>query len=71
MTTTYSPDIPKTSEELELIEITRRLADGLRVAAEDSAEQKMIRRQLEGIRRGSEFGGILMDEVDCTGTVRD
>jgi len=61
----------KSAEDLALIAITRRLADDFRLAAEDSAEQAMIRRQLEGIRNGSELGSILVDEVDCTGSVCD
>jgi hypothetical protein len=36
-------------------------------ADEDSAEYKMIMRQMEGIRRGSELGGLLMQEYDMGG----
>ena len=33
-------------------------------AREDSAKHKMILRQMEGIRHGSELGGLLMEEYD-------
>jgi hypothetical protein len=67
VTTVYSPDIPKTDEEIELEDIVRRLVYALYEADEDSAEYRMIERQLQGIRRGSELGGLLMQEVDCSG----
>ncbi|MBR0827046.1 hypothetical protein JQ596_16010 [Bradyrhizobium manausense] len=63
----YSLDIPKTDEEIELEEIVRQLADRLEAAREGSAAQKMIQRQLDGIRRGSELGGLLMEEYDNGG----
>jgi len=62
----YDPDIPKTDDEIELEEIVRQLAYRFRDAREDSAEYKMIVRQMEGIRR-SELGGLLMEEYDCGG----
>jgi hypothetical protein len=65
----YDPHAPKCAEEIELIETVRQLAYRLRHAREDSAEYKMIVRQLEGIRRGSQLGGLLMEEVDISGTV--
>jgi hypothetical protein len=65
--THYDPDMPKSAEELELEDIIRRLIYRLYDADEDSAEQRMILRQLEGIRRGSELGGLLMQEVDMGG----
>jgi hypothetical protein len=67
MQTIYSPDVAKTAEELELEAIIRRLVDRLQEVREDSAEQRMIERQLEGIRRGSELGGLLMEEYDIGG----
>lgn len=63
----YNPDVPKTDEELALEKIIRDLVERLQDVREDSAEQKMIERQLEGIRRGSELGGLLMQEYDMGG----
>ena len=65
--TYYDPDLPKSAEELELEAIIKRLVYQLRDAREDSAERKMIDRQMEGIRRGSELGGLLMEEYDMGG----
>ncbi|QHO72080.1 hypothetical protein ACH79_05075 [Bradyrhizobium sp. CCBAU 051011] len=65
--THYDPDLPKSAEELELEGIVYRLVHQLYAAREDSAEYKMIKRQLEGIRHGSELGGLLMQEVDMSG----
>ena len=65
----YDPYAPKTAEDLELEEIVSRLAYQMRQADEDSAEYKMIVRQLEGIRHGSELGGLLMEEVDASGDI--
>lgn len=61
--TVYDPGAPKSDEELALEAIVDRLAYCLRHANEDSAEQRMIERQLEGIRRGSELGSLLVEEV--------
>jgi hypothetical protein len=63
----YSPDIPKTADELELEAIVRDLAERLHVAREDSAEQRMILRQMDGIRQHSELGILLMEEYDIGG----
>src|SRR4051794_36485884 len=52
----YDPDLPKTDEELALEKIIRDLVERLQDVREDSAEQKMIERQLQGIRRGSPAG---------------
>jgi hypothetical protein len=60
----YSPDIPKTDEEIELEEILIQLDRRLQAAREGSAEHRMILRQMEGIRHGSELGGLLMEEHD-------
>jgi hypothetical protein len=65
--THYDPDLPKSAEELELEEIIKRLAHQLYEADEDSAEYRMIERQMEGIRHGSELGGLLMQEYDMGG----
>ena len=65
--TQYDPDAPRSAEELELQDIIRQLAYQLRDAREGSAEYKMIERQMEGIRRGSELGGLLMEEYDLSG----
>ena len=67
-TTIYDPDLPKTAEELELEEVVRQLADRLDHAREGSAEYKMILRQMDGIRHGSELGGLLMEEYDIGAT---
>jgi hypothetical protein len=63
----YDPEAPKSDHEIELEEVVRQLAYWLRQAREDSAEYKMIVRQMEGIRHGSELGGLLMEEYDCGG----
>ena len=55
----YSLDIPKTDEEIELEEILIQLDRRLQAAREGSAEHQMILRQMEGIRHGSELGGLL------------
>ena len=65
--TVYSPDEPRTAEEIELGEILRRLAYRREEVREDSAEYRMIARQMEGIRHGSEYGGLLMEEYDING----
>jgi hypothetical protein len=65
--TVYSPDVPKTPEQLELEAILTRLIYRLEEVREGSAEHKMIERQLEGIRHGSELGGLLMEEYDIGG----
>ena len=54
--------------ELELEEVVRQLADRLDHAREGSAEYKMILRQMDGIRHGSELGGLLMEEYDIGAT---
>jgi hypothetical protein len=63
-TTIYDPDLPKTAEEIELEDIIRQLAYRFRNARVDSAEEKMILRQMDGIRRGSQLGRLLMEELD-------
>jgi hypothetical protein len=65
----YDPEAPKTDAEIELEEAVRQLAYRLRRAREGSAEYKMIVRQMDGIRHGSELGGLLMEEYDILGTV--
>src|SRR3954466_7379494 len=65
----YDPEQPKTAEELVLEKIIRDLVERLQDVGEGSAEQKMIERQLEGIRRGSQLGGLLMEEYDMGGMV--
>ncbi|MGV7215014.1 hypothetical protein [Bradyrhizobium sp. UFLA05-112] len=65
--TVYDPDVPKTAEEIELETTITDLAYRLQDADEDSAEYKFIERQMEGIRRGSELGGLLMEEYDISG----
>ena len=64
-TTIYDPDLPKTAEEIELEDIIiSQLAYRFRNARVDSAEEKMILRQMDGIRRGSQLGRLLMEELD-------
>jgi hypothetical protein len=63
----YSLDIPKTAEEIELEDIIWQLDHRLRKAREGSAAQKVILRQLDGIRHGSELGGLLMEEYSRLG----
>jgi hypothetical protein len=54
----------RTAEDDRLEGILRRLADRLDAVDEDSAEHKMIVRQMEGIRRDSELGRLLMEELE-------
>jgi hypothetical protein len=61
---TFSPDTPKTAEELQLEATIRDLADRLESARDGSATHTMIQRQLDGVRRGSELGSVLMEEYD-------
>ena len=65
MQTVYSPDISKTAEEIELEDIILQLDARLQDVREGSAAYKMILRQLDGIRHGSELGGLLMEEYDA------
>jgi len=53
--------------ERELQDIIRRLAYDLLDARDGSAEYRMIERQLDGIRHGSELGYLLMQEYDMGG----
>ena len=63
----YDPDVPKTDDEIELEGVLRQLACRLRDAREGSAAYKMIVRQMDGIRHGSELGSLLMEEYDIGG----
>ncbi|MBR0806236.1 hypothetical protein JQ636_22020 [Bradyrhizobium japonicum] len=67
METKYSPDIPKTAEKTELEGIISKLVYRLDEVREDGPEYKLILRQLDGIRYGSELGGLLMEEYDAGG----
>jgi hypothetical protein len=67
MQTEYSPDTPKTDDERQLEAAITDLVERLEAVEEGSAEQKAIERQLDGIRHGSELGGLLMQEVDRDG----
>ncbi|MBR0719212.1 hypothetical protein [Bradyrhizobium liaoningense] len=60
----FSPDIPKTAEEIEPEDIIRQLADRLEQAREGGAEHRMILRQMNGIRHDSELGSLLIEEYD-------
>jgi hypothetical protein len=59
-----SPDIPKTAEEIELEGIIQRLVDRLDEVREDSAEHRMILRQLVGIRKTSQLGHLIIEEYE-------
>ena len=63
----YSPDVPKTAEEIELENIIRQLDTRLKRARYDGPEYKLIERQFEGIRRGSPLGRMLMEEYENGG----
>jgi uncharacterized protein YpiB (UPF0302 family) len=65
----YDPHAPQSAEELALIEVARRLADRLREAEVDSAEEKMLLRQVDGLRREGELGGLLAEEIGISGQV--
>ena len=65
--TQYDPDAPRSAEELALEEVVSDLAYRRKDAREDSAEYKMIMRQMEGIRRGSELGLMILEEYDYWG----
>jgi hypothetical protein len=52
------------AEAEELESIVRTLAYRLREAREGSAERRMIERQLDGIRNGSELGGLIIEEFE-------
>ena len=65
--TEYDPDAPRSAEELRLEEIISELAYRLKHADMDSAEYKMIMRQMAGIRRGSELGSLILEEYDYWG----
>jgi len=65
--TQYDPDAPRSDEELALEEVVKDLAYRRKHADEDSAEYRMIERQMEGIRRGSELGSMILEEYDYWG----
>jgi hypothetical protein len=62
----YDPTTSKTdeerNEERELQDTIMQLHAQYRAARANSAEERMILRQMDGIRRGSELGGLLMEE---------
>ena len=61
------PEAPKSDEEIALEEIVSDLAYRRKHTDEDSAEYKMIMRQMAGIRRGSELGSLILEEYDYWG----
>ena len=61
---TYS----KTAEEREIETIVLQLADRLLDVREGSAAEKMILRQLDGIRHSSEVAALIMEEYDAGST---
>jgi hypothetical protein len=65
----YDPD-DKTDEEreleCELKDAIMQLHTQFCAVTAGSAEQRMVRRQMNGLRRGSELGGLLMEEYDMS-----
>lgn len=59
-----TPELPKSAEERELEHILMNLVARRDAATEYSAERRMVERQIDGIRRGSELGGMLVEEVN-------
>jgi hypothetical protein len=57
----------KTTEERKLEQLLTELIERLNDADEGGAEYKFILRQMEGVRRGSQMGGLLMEEYDIGG----
>jgi hypothetical protein len=55
-----------TDEKLELQDAILQLHARYRTARTGSAEERMILRQMDGIRRGSELGGLLVDEYQMS-----
>lgn len=64
--TVYSPHI-STDDEIELERIIRDLAARRKSADPDSAEYKMIMRQMAGIRREGELAALILEEYDYWG----
>ena len=56
-----------TPEDDELEDTIRQLFYRLDDAREGSAEYKMIVRQLNGLRRGSQIGGLIFEEFEMAG----
>jgi hypothetical protein len=69
MKTDYDPEAVKDAEELELEATIKRLVDRLDDARKGSAEYKMIIRQLQGMRDGSQLGRLIMEEYAMRGEV--
>jgi hypothetical protein len=62
--TDRNPDVQPDADELELEATIKRLIDRLDDAREGSAD--MIERQLEGVRKSSELGRLIMDDMSGT-----
>jgi hypothetical protein len=54
------------SEQRELQDTIMQLHEQYRAARTGSAEERMALRLMEGVRRGSELGGLLMDEYEMS-----
>jgi hypothetical protein len=68
----YDPNALSDKEiqfEKELEKIITTLLVRRDRAREGSAEYRMIERQLEGIRHGSQVGALMMEEVDSSGDI--
>jgi hypothetical protein len=55
------------TEEQELEEIVADLAYRWLCARWDSAERRFIERQVDGIKHGSELGGLIVEEYEMAG----
>jgi hypothetical protein len=62
-------DRVKGADEIELEQTIDRLVDRYHAAREGSAEHKMIIRQLQGVRDGSQLGGLILEEYEMRGEV--
>ena len=58
-------DRVKDADEIELAQTIDRLVDRYHAAREGSAEQKMIIHQFQGVRDGSQLGGLILEDVKC------
>ena len=67
--TDRNPDVQPDADELELKATIKRMINRLDDAREGSAEHRMIERQLEGVRKSSELGSLIMEEYDLSGTI--
>ena len=59
---TFDAEAEERAEADRLEALIRDLVDRLNDAREGSAEHRMVMRQLVGIRKGSELGGLIIQE---------